>query len=1405
MDNPQDLLKQASREENDDIRLKKIVKACKIISESLPFEEISIIIIKKNKELVKYLMINYIFSQNPIKLILASLLEKFQWNFIFMTQFWEALEFCARLQELNEKKKRQKSSSSSFNSYSSENRIEKNQQLKEEISVYEFNQGKYYLLIELYNFLDVDALTQYSFFICLEIQEHIIEIKMFSLEFIFDLISILVTQHSIKSLDDKNAIFYHYLHYTKNEKLIIQTVELIEKIKKTFLFYFEDVFNFDSLIESVFMQKSRLFVHQDSQEKQKEENFTQSFNTYHSTQQKSYGGLINPVDVLKIHLLRNTKQDECIDNDDDDDSEPDSLPSEIIVDEQIQEPNPLWEVEKWISTKEVPCVGHNEYMMNFFKQEQNVRLFLNFVFYPENAEPQNFWTNLYPSLKKLNKNAKNINFYKINSHQKILEFKDEIFNIQNFRSYKIIQILKQRQNMRIILNCFPQFFTVAYDFSSGNLNHVAKLIEIMIEFDQDQALLNMVSFNVMFNLLEYIYNPYIFEIVFGISDLASNRYKLFPQNVNLLAEYMNHSTWFQELCSLLLSYDHFEKFKKEKNFKTKQTSVIQRILLKKVQENESEKLSQIKKQANDISQILNEETQLQAVINDNKRNIEELNKILGLKLQQNPDKNEDFEYLYYQELNGSLPNIDKLDLKQIKSYKQQKKSTCQFIIRESPNLKELTSPTLQATKKQSMKNKNKIQQLDEIQLLRQKTSKLMKLNESQDSGSIKFSEKALFKIKKVRAKLTLLFLTNKAVIEARRNLMIKSQIERQKLNTDITEENHSLFSTLNGFHSSKLIYPYPNYKLAHVNLIVQNNQFYRILLLQVNSDIEQMAKSKDFFSERIIAKEFYSFPCSLVCLAIIKSIFSFQEQYSQIEMYRRQLNKKYSESENSINLQMVSSNLLDMLLDDNAINFERIFMNYLIKMRVLTKLQDITNSSFVSGSIVNIILANIHKYHDKFDNVYKKIKLMCFEYFDYSCKTIKYLDSNKKDPFILQNLRIKQPINLSKSIVVETLSHVIKIIQREDIFISLTDSIWHTILLWFFNSPYIIYLIIRLQSHLFWQSTSSIYGRQVVQLFNSTFNYASQKHIMSVLFKLSAISCLFNAYEDLTYSNKPIKSYHIDTFIIWIKQIVISLRMMISERKFLDVLQNLQQLTSWQKLQDIIPSSLIENIKQKESYMMSKQNSVMLQSEHNLNKRSNQQSQASINSSTISAFSMQVKKYSQNGNSYQLSNFVQKNSINQKLQIIDQIHKPDNDSQLNQISHKKSLQNSSVEYQPESKTQKQLNSSFTPNNAYQVRQKTNSQELNKTLGILKSPKQSIQNQISSDRQDPYQISSNRQNIATNGSKKQQYYINPSFKQASNNLPRLSEISPILKPQHSENKSANLNKSQQKPYLTERIK
>lgn len=80
--------------------------------------------------------------------------------------------------------------------------------------------------------------------------------------------------------------------------------------------------------------------------------------------------------------------------------------------------------------------------MNFFKQEVNVKLFLTFIFYPEDTNPSNIWLTVFPSLRKTNKNAKEIKNYKINSNSKILELPEEKFNVINMRSYKIILLLK---------------------------------------------------------------------------------------------------------------------------------------------------------------------------------------------------------------------------------------------------------------------------------------------------------------------------------------------------------------------------------------------------------------------------------------------------------------------------------------------------------------------------------------------------------------------------------------------------------------------------------------------------------------------------------------------------------------------------------------------------------------------------------------------------------------------------------------------------------------------------------------------------------------------------------------------------------------------------------------------------
>lgn len=50
------------------------------------------------------------------------------------------------------------------------------------------------------------------------------------------------------------------------------------------------------------------------------------------------------------------------------------------------------------------------------------------------------------------------------------------------------------------------------------------------------------------------------------------------------------------------------------------------------------------------------------VLKDGKKNVEALNTIFNSKKKSVIGKVDDFEYLFYQELTGGLPNIDKIDL-----------------------------------------------------------------------------------------------------------------------------------------------------------------------------------------------------------------------------------------------------------------------------------------------------------------------------------------------------------------------------------------------------------------------------------------------------------------------------------------------------------------------------------------------------------------------------------------------------------------------------------------------------------------------------------------------------------------------------------------------------------------------
>ena len=93
-----DLLKDAVHEEEDEIRLNSVTKACSIISKLLPFERKRSFLIKEPK-LIQFLLLCIPFLGKTIQILLKEIISVFSSNSIFLIHFWSALHFITELSE----------------------------------------------------------------------------------------------------------------------------------------------------------------------------------------------------------------------------------------------------------------------------------------------------------------------------------------------------------------------------------------------------------------------------------------------------------------------------------------------------------------------------------------------------------------------------------------------------------------------------------------------------------------------------------------------------------------------------------------------------------------------------------------------------------------------------------------------------------------------------------------------------------------------------------------------------------------------------------------------------------------------------------------------------------------------------------------------------------------------------------------------------------------------------------------------------------------------------------------------------------------------------------------------------------------------------------------------------------
>ncbi|EAR91740.2 hypothetical protein TTHERM_00805860 (macronuclear) [Tetrahymena thermophila SB210] len=1093
MENPLDHLKSAVYEEDEEKRLDKIVIGCKLITDALPFEKRieSMINIPK---IVDYLLLNSIFSTNSITMILNSLLDKFRDNLEFLENFWKGIEYVSKLSELNP-----------LESQISD--LDKDKQ--HDSSFLPLRQNKYASCLTTVQSGEYNSL----------IQLNIVRIKYIALSYIQDIYTVYATMKDV-DFDLKNGVFITFLHNSYDEKFILTVIQQVEQIKQTFLFYFHSMIDFDDQIEEVIRTKGsnqnkepdklKLQIQEYSNWDSQSTNsplLQQSFQPPIATKSKFSEG-----NDLKLNL---ESQDNF---------------SDESLNQNEEEITILDQIEEWMVSSAVPIIGKNEFMLNFFKLEENIELILDFIIDPLVNLPTKIWAKTYPRIKR-DQPLRDMRGFK-HGINRILELDPVTINAIMMRSYKLIHILSERKNLRVVCNAYPDFFEFAYlkiyEFfrsnEQANLYHVGKLIDSFIKFTPDYSFYFIMLNNLMFNMIDYIYNPQINQVLNGICNVQWNTYKFTEEVTHMILEYIQVSGFITELSGLIVQNEHIDAFKRDKQFKKREIIAMQN----KIQSKRNEDIKFRKK----IEPIIMPAENLISIL-EYQTNTEYLDEVMGL-----PCQKLDREYFSMKELIGLRPDIDG-----IKKIKNMKKISQSEIMKQRQIMSLSNLPDIK-----SIENFDKDEE-DEEQENRKEIKSQFQFKDDHSTSS-----PLLNKFRKANFKLSFIRMSKKENIEtmldknAKRHSKLLTEDNQAKpppLKNKISKKASQIivqqqpkqpepeysaqdFSTTNSFSSAKLktIYPDTN-------------------VLLVNSEIEHLSKDREYFSEKIIQKEMYAVPGSQICFGLLQEAFNFNENKQLYE--KVQINLMTETKKNLI---------FKIFFDPDGKTFQKLIMNYLIKMRVLSKLKDTHNSALETGKIINLILSKINEF-PQYGDFMKKIHEICKEVFDFACKTLIYMHNAKRDNFYLQNFKIVNPLGSCKLVLFETICLIMKndIPYQCELFNKMSDTTWHIITIQFFNHP-----------------TNTFYSKQFYNLMLIVLQFGQENILRNILFKLSCISSLNNAYDNIVRNSVIMYQYHIDTFLLYIKKIVEGINTYTEQQKFKAVKQFLLSSASWNFLrQEIIP------------------------------------------------------------------------------------------------------------------------------------------------------------------------------------------------------------------------------------------
>lgn len=312
---------------------------------------------------------------------------------------------------------------------------------------------------------------------------------------------------------------------------------------------------------------------------------------------------------------------------------------------------------------------------------------------------------------------------------------------------------------------------------------------------------------------------------------------------------------------------------------------------------------------------------------------------------------------------------------------------------------------------------------------------------------------------------------------------------------DLLRATASSLDIEKGFTCSKLLTLYPTrFIYEHV------------------TKLDNLANSSEFQGNFLRESEKTAFSASFLLKNLVRTVISMDDHQKTAVSLKIRRNE-------------ASVVLFELFFREDGDNFERIVVNYLAKLRNLSKINDFENSALECGELVNAILQsfvdesrNSQKITARFRQT---IVRNCQNYFDSLCKLLISVKNRKEKEFSAKNLEIEG--TLTRLLLVETLVLMCKATNNEKncLVNEINATLWHVLTLQFFA-----------------KKNSDIFQQLFVKLLEEAVKFGSEETLFNVLFKINLLGSLYNSYENFVRNEVKDKSLNVDGFLYYLRRIV---------------------------------------------------------------------------------------------------------------------------------------------------------------------------------------------------------------------------------------------------------------------------